>query len=342
MSSNKQTTTFVYDTKDFNFVVDSREENESSFDKILRQTWKQAEEIKAFRYILNIRDSKILNGNYKLLAQLNPDRAERRRVPASVTSMSQSFSSTGFNFTKLKQQEILFDVGNGDTNDIIAINDSPLEQNHCLLLAERLKCLPQIMTEYSLHKVIELFLLSNSWSLRAVFNGLCALASVNHLHWHLYHLKCKMLLEYIDIHSYTSGVHLLVDYPAKGFCLKLSDFKSIQDFVSRTFLVVNYLQSRQMAHNVFITRARAKSNDEAYNDVRIYIWVRKPLIGSKDPAAFIPAACEFFGHLTFRDENMYDSLTEDDIINIFHDITEECFLSIKDELKDFLENKNIY
>lgn len=77
--------------------------------------------------------------------------------------MLQSFNSAGFNFTKLSQQEILFDFGNGDTNDIVAINASPLEQGHCLVLTERLKCLPQVMTEYSLRKVIELYLLSNSW-----------------------------------------------------------------------------------------------------------------------------------------------------------------------------------
>lgn len=70
MFSNKQITTFVYDTKDFNFIVKSYEENESSFDSILQQTWKQAEEIKTFRYILNIKDSKILKGKYKVLAQV--------------------------------------------------------------------------------------------------------------------------------------------------------------------------------------------------------------------------------------------------------------------------------
>lgn len=77
--------------------------------------------------------------------------------------MIQPFKHAGFNFTKLSQQEILFDIGNGDANDIVAINDSPLEQGHCLLLVERMKCLPQIMTEYSLHKAVELCLLSNSW-----------------------------------------------------------------------------------------------------------------------------------------------------------------------------------
>ncbi|XP_039308424.1 GDP-D-glucose phosphorylase 1 [Solenopsis invicta] len=338
MFSHKQITTFVYNTKDFNFVVNSYEKNESSFDNVLKHTWKQAEEMKAFRYILNIKDYKILKGKYRFLAQLNPDRAQNRRAAESITSTLQPFSSIGFNFTKLTQQEILFDVGNGDTNNIVAINASPLEQNHCLLLIERLKCLPQIMTEYSLHKVLELCLLSNSWSLRAAFNGLCALASVNHLHWHLYYLKHEMLLEYIDICSYISGIYLLVDYPAKGFCLKWSDFKNIKDFVSRTFRVVNYLQSRQMAHNVYITRAKSKCNDELYNDVRIYIWVRKPLIGIKDiTAPFTSGVCELFGHLSIKDENVYNNLTEDNVISVLYDITEEYFLLIKDELKNVLE-----
>lgn len=95
--------------------------------------------------------------------QLNPDRAQCRRAPESIASTLQPFSPIGFNFTKLTQEEILFDVGNGDANDIVAVNVSPLEQCHCLLLTERLKCLPQIMTEYSLRKVIELCLLSNLW-----------------------------------------------------------------------------------------------------------------------------------------------------------------------------------
>jgi len=70
MFSNRQIITFVYDTKDFNFVVNSSKEKESLFDNVLQQTWKQAEKIKAFRYILNIRDSKILKGKYRFLVQV--------------------------------------------------------------------------------------------------------------------------------------------------------------------------------------------------------------------------------------------------------------------------------
>lgn len=97
-----------------------------------------------------------------------------------------------------------------------------------------------------------------------------------------------------------SGVHLLINYPAKGFCLKLSSFKSIRDFVSQAFLVVNYLQLHQVAHNVYITRAKSRPSDDLYNDVRIYIWARKPSTGVKDTIAFIPAVCELFGHFSIR------------------------------------------
>lgn len=57
---------------------------------------------------------------------------------------------------------------------------------------------------------------------------------------------------------------------------------------------------RRMAHNVYVTRAKLKSNDKLYNDIRIYIWVRKSLIGVKNTAAFLPGVCELFGHFTIR------------------------------------------
>ncbi|RLU16578.1 hypothetical protein DMN91_010646 [Ooceraea biroi] len=337
MTPDRQIPMFSYDEGDFNFTVKPYDETESSLDRILRRTWQRAEEAKLFRYTLNIRSCKTLRGKYRFLAQLNPDRALHRRKPQSITSMLQPFSPMGFNFTKLTPQETLFDVGNGDGNDVVAINASPLEQGHSLLLTERFKCLPQVVTEHSLRKAIELCLLSGSRYLRFAFNSLCAHASVNHLHWHLYCLKQEMPLEYIDTRSYVSGVRLLVDYPAKGFCLKLSSFQDIGDLVARAFLVANYLQACQVAHNVYITRARSRASSELYDDVRIYIWARKSSTGVKDTTAFIPAVCELFGHLSIRDEEIYDKLTENDVIEDLNDITEEYFSLLRDELKDILE-----
>lgn len=70
MLSHRQIPTFFYDAKDFNIIIKLDKEQESQFDNILQQTWKQAEEAKTFRYILNIRSSKSLKGKYRFLAQV--------------------------------------------------------------------------------------------------------------------------------------------------------------------------------------------------------------------------------------------------------------------------------
>lgn len=70
MPSYRKIPTFSYNAKDFNITVKLYEEQQSQFDNILQQTWKQAEEAKAFRYILNIRNSKSLKGKCRFLVQV--------------------------------------------------------------------------------------------------------------------------------------------------------------------------------------------------------------------------------------------------------------------------------
>jgi len=120
---------------------------------------------------------------------------------------------------------------------------------------------------------------------------------------------CNIIYTYVafilfqNIYSYMSDVYLLTDYPAKGFCLKLSSFKNIKDLISKSFLIINHLQVHQIAHNVYITRAKSKSDDKCYNDVRIYIWARKSSNDIKNNIGFKPAACELFGHISIASKN---------------------------------------
>ncbi|XP_017759171.1 PREDICTED: GDP-D-glucose phosphorylase 1 [Eufriesea mexicana] len=280
----------------YNFTQVGKKDKKSSFDTVLIEKWEKAKENGVFRYVLNIQDSKMLDGKYHFLIQLNIDRGQKRRSPENIISMNQPFNENNFNFTKLKPGEQIIDL-NKDEDDIIAVNVSPLEYCHSLLLPQRDKQLPQAITKYSLFKAIELFSLSSSLYLRVVFNSLCAHASVNHLHWHLYYLNWKMLLEYIDLKDYAGPVQILENYPAKGFCIKYSNVCNIENFVNWTFLIINYLQNAQIAHNVYITRAKLNIEEE-YKDLRVYIWARKSYKGTKVMDAFNPAACELFGHLT--------------------------------------------
>ncbi|KAK2580914.1 hypothetical protein KPH14_005983 [Odynerus spinipes] len=332
------TPTLSYKSDHFHFWI-SEKENESIFDIKLRQAWEKAQKEGVFRYILNISEWKILEGPYKLLAQLNPDRAFRRRTPEHITSMSQPFDPTKFNFTRLSKNEIMFKIKDEDEDDIVAVNVSPIEWCHSLLIVKYLQCLPQSMTQYSLQKAVELLLLSSSPYFRVAYNSLCAFASVNHLHWHLYYLKHKMLLEYIDVQPYQGSIFLLENFASKGFCFKLSSSGKVETFVSSIFSLVTYLQRHQIAHNVYITRAKTKSTEEGYDDVRTYVWARKSHVDVKDTSLFNPAVCELFGHISIKTEEAYRNLTEETIAKILDDVTRESFLMVKKDICKIVENE---
>lgn len=49
---------------------DIKEEEESDFDLVLKEKWMEAQKNGMFRYILNIQDSKVLEGKYHFLVQV--------------------------------------------------------------------------------------------------------------------------------------------------------------------------------------------------------------------------------------------------------------------------------
>ncbi|KAI4503534.1 hypothetical protein M0802_000937 [Mischocyttarus mexicanus] len=330
-STVNQIPNLSYNSNDFHLLIEENE-NPSKFDIQLKQAWEKAQHDKMFRYELNINNWKIIEGPYKLLAQLNPDRGFKRRKPEHFTTMLMPFDLTKFNFTKLQKNEIMFQIKNKDCDDIIAINNSPMEWCHSLLIVKYLQCLPQSITQYSLQKAIEILLLSNSPYLRLSYNSLCAFASINHLHWHLYYLKHKMLLEYIDLQSHNGSLFLLENFPSKGFCFKLSASKKLETFVSLIFSFVNYLIKHQIAHNIYITRAKTTHLKEEYDDIRAYVWARKSQVEVKDTTLINPAACEFFGHIAVKTEEDYQKLTEEMIVQILDNVTSEPYLLIKKDL----------
>lgn len=78
------------------------------------------------------------------------------------------------------------DENNDDS--LIIINNSPIEIGHILLVPNCKENLNQVATLDSIRKAIDTLLLSNSNNFIVGFNSLCALASVNHLHFHAYYL----------------------------------------------------------------------------------------------------------------------------------------------------------
>ncbi|XP_015121873.1 GDP-D-glucose phosphorylase 1 [Diachasma alloeum] len=343
-SSSSLYPVFNYTEQNFHPIVRKDDDQTSKFDELIVKKWTEAEENNVLRYKLNINNCKRVDGNYGFLAQLNFDRAKNRRQPEHIQSMKMPFNPDRFNFTKINNREIFFDVGVGDGNNVVAANVSPMEFGHCVVLPHRLECLPQVATESSLLKITELLLLSKSPHLRAVFNSLCAHASVNHLHWHLYYLKHEMLLEHIDLRQLSDKLYMIEkkDYPATAFCLKLSTFNNnVRYFANVGFKILNYLQSHEIAHNVYITRAKQSplNDDDLYDDLRIYIWPRNYNTGVKDTSGFIPGSSEFFGHLNVRSEEFYNDLTQTKIEEILKDAVSNTFNKVVNNIMK-LTNEN--
>ncbi|XP_014209959.1 GDP-D-glucose phosphorylase 1 [Copidosoma floridanum] len=330
-------THYKYNERNFNHQIQDLNEL-SQFDKIFIEKWSAVEQNNVFRYSVKSQQYKVLEGQYGFYALLNTQRATMRRTPEEIMSMEQPFDCNKFNFTKISQKEILFDIGDGQGNDVIAVNISPILWSHSLLLTQRFNGLPQNVTLYSLQKAVEVILLSKSINMRVLFNSLCANASVNHLHWHLYYLDHRMLLEWIPVQSFIDSVYILEGFPAKGFCIMLSSFedRDINKYVSHAYTVISCLQKNKIAHNIYITRSTSDPERKNYDDVRIYIWARSSSYGAKNTEDFIIAACECFGHLIIRTTEAYERINEEYVSGCLQDITTKEFSLAQQKIAETL------
>lgn len=144
----------------------------SKFDLLLQQKWDQAMRDGHFRYQLDKVETKIIPGEKKYVAQLNVKRATERRKPQEITIVKQQFDAKQFNFTKIKSEEILFELEKVASNSIcngenlkrrtlVIVNVSPLEYGHILIVPDIDAFFPQILNQFAIKTALECMLLSN-------------------------------------------------------------------------------------------------------------------------------------------------------------------------------------
>ncbi|XP_078592944.1 GDP-D-glucose phosphorylase 1-like isoform X2 [Branchiostoma floridae x Branchiostoma japonicum] len=340
----------------------------SKFDEELCRRWDEAMEAGIFRYKLDALQTKILPGTLRFVAQLNVKRAQERRAPQNIIGMNHPFDPKKFNFTKIKPGEVLFELcperdsshqenervsQNGTASDeaptskkvkksshVVIINVSPLAYGNILLVPSLQDCQPQVLTEEALLLAIEMTLLSQHQGFRMGFNSLCAYSSVNHLHFHGYYLEHELGTESCVTVPFHSGIHVLnSDYPALGFAFQLQG-KDVTGLARQVYQVANYLQSHEIAHNVFMTRGTQFGEDanSPNRTLRVYLWPRRPVTGAKDDFVFNPALCELAGHLPIKVEDGFKSLTEEEAVKTLktQSLSKEEFDALKTEIATVL------
>ncbi|XP_066448855.1 GDP-D-glucose phosphorylase 1 isoform X2 [Eleutherodactylus coqui] len=336
----------------------------SDFDTTLQSRWVEKMEQGLFRYPLWSLQTKILPGSVKYVAQLNVKRGVERRKPQDIKSIQEKFNPSQFNFNKMKHDEILFQIvrspteegASGDSNPshvsalpgsrhnrtLVVINVSPLEFGHVLFIPEPSLCLTQILTPDLALLGVESILLSGHPGFRVGFNSLGGFASVNHLHLHGYYLDEELLIESAPSKPLCPHInfHQLTHFPAPGFFF-YTDGKDMTSVSRRICRVTDYFVTRNIAHNLFMTRGcdPAKSGClESREGIRVVIWARQSCFGAKEESAFNVALCELAGHLPFKSEEDFNTLTEESVISIVkgHLFSDDDFNRLSLELVEHL------
>uniref|UniRef100_A0A0N5AJ90 GDP-D-glucose phosphorylase 1 n=1 Tax=Syphacia muris TaxID=451379 RepID=A0A0N5AJ90_9BILA len=346
-----KTPVFTYETSDFIYDLRGYSPDDVNVGKchqmgklkdLIMARWEAARAQNAIKYNLNCM-YKLLPGDFNLSMQLNVERGELRRKPQRFHRVRESFHDKRWNFTKLEEKEILLYLRCRDRpcssdpldQHVLAVNNSPLERGHSLIIPSLISCQPQVMTEASVRLATDVMLLIDDDTFHVLFNSLLAQASVNHLHLHalfwpydsdLINRKCEELSDGMFVIRRPNWfVHTIV--------FQLTSAEMFDTFVRKVTKTLDYLSEAQIAHNVIFSRAQPlrTTGDVWCEDsehslpqlVTAYIIPRNSVVGAKPATNFNPAALELCGCLTAYTFRFFESATEESALRI---IDEEATL----------------
>ena len=253
-------------------------------DKVVLARWDMFMQKGSFRYNTDTIQEKVVEGKLGYLAQSQLSRARLWRPPQSMLSPKQEFDKEKFNFNKIDEsKELVCQLVNKDRmsrqvkRDIIIINVSPIDRGHCLLVPNVDAGLPQVLTVHSVMLALEVMNLSTSPHIKIAFNSLCAFASVNHLHWHLYYQHHHLAVQSVTLSPVPgTSYHTFTDqrYPALGWVwlLKEEDTDKLDQVAREVIKLTSWLTDKEVAHNVFISR---------YGDIVIIPWYDMFVLGGR-------------------------------------------------------------
>jgi len=284
-------------------------------DQTLMASWKKLEEGGSFRYELSGVRERRIPGPFAFLAQFLPQRATLRRPPQAMMSLTQLPDPQGFNFTKVDEaRELVFQLRNledaGEERNLLLINVSPIDQGHSLLVPWADRILPQQVTFEGALLALHLLSLSSSPNIRIAFNSLCAFASVNHQHWHVYYTTHRSAVVECPVHRMAGPLHTWTadQYPALGWCLQVATRVPGELATAARSLatLTRWLVEGGVAHNVFLCPLPG-------GRARVIVWPRESVVGAKDPGAFVMAVCELSGQVLMYEDSAYETITEEQV-----------------------------
>lgn len=308
---------------------DSQQQENYFLDELLLAQWEDRMARGLFRYDVTACETKMLPGEYGFIAQLNEGRhLQKRPTEFRVDQVLQPFDPKKFNFTKVGQEEILFQLGPSEDGvseyyeiapvlaspNVVAINVSPIEYGHVLLVPRVFDRLPQRIDQDSFLLALHMAAEANNPYFRLGYNSLGAFATINHLHFQAYYLAAPFPIERaptkrICYGRKKGGVKLseLSQFPVRG--LVFERCKSLQDLSEAVAKACIFLQNENIPYNVLI----------ADRGSRVFVlpqcFAERQARGEVDPEILDtqvnPAVWEISGHIVLKRKEDYDLATED-------------------------------
>ncbi|KAG2497289.1 hypothetical protein HYH03_004872 [Edaphochlamys debaryana] len=230
--------------------------------------WEDRADRGLFRYDVSQCTTRVIPGRLGFVAQLNEGRATKKRpTEFSMDRVLQPFDPARFHFCKASLTEVLLAfvpiaaasdaaaaprlsapaaplaaaaadagaVSDPAAPSLVLINVSPIEENHVLLVPRVTERLPQALAPDTVLLALQFASQLRSPTFRVGYNSLGAYATINHLHFHAYHLPLAFPVETAATEPLPGAlaaplasalrkrrlpavrVSRLVDYPVRGW-----------------------------------------------------------------------------------------------------------------------------
>ncbi|URE48564.1 GDP-L-galactose phosphorylase [Musa troglodytarum] len=286
-----------------------------------------------FRYDVTACETKVIPGEYGFIAQLNEGRhLKKRPTEFRVDRVLQPFDPAKFNFTKVGQEEVLFRfeagegdkagflesaaVGDANTPSVVAINVSPIEYGHVLLIPRVLDCLPQRIDPDSFLLALHMAAEAGSPYFRLGYNSLGAFATINHLHFQAYFLTMPFPVEKAPtqripvvkgLSQSKVKVSKLLNYPVRGLVYEGGNtLKDLSDVVANSCIC---LQENNIPFNVLISDSgrRIFLFPQCYAEKQALGEVSQEILDTQ----VNPAVWEISGHMVLKRKKDYEEASEE-------------------------------
>ncbi|CAM8937248.1 unnamed protein product [Rhodiola kirilowii] len=320
----------------------------SFLDSLVLGEWEERMQRGLFRYDVTACETKVIPGEHGFIAQLNEGRhLQKRPTEFRVDKVLQPFDQKKFNFTKIGQEEILFQFEASECGEaeffpdapievenrpsVVAINVSPIEYGHVLLIPRIFECLPQRIDNESFLLALHMSVEAANPYFRLGYNSLGAFATINHLHFQAYYLAVPFPIEKAptkEIVTLSSGVKIsrLLQYPVRG--LVFEGGKTLEELSKAVSDSCICLQDNNIPHNVLISDCgkRIFLLPQCYAEKQALGEVSANLLDTQ----VNPAVWEISGHMVLKRKKDFEEASDENAWRLLAEVSlsEERFQEV--------------